>query len=86
MIYYFTEKKGCKSLRDELMLFTSLKEAVDQKEHLEEFSGDEYEVSTGAFIVDYNKLINGITHDVEYEFGVKVNKDFTLTIMQRLTE
>lgn len=54
MIYYFTEKKGCKSLRDELMLFTSLKEAVDQKEHLEEFSGDEYEVR--SIIVDLNTI------------------------------
>ena len=54
MIYYFTEKKGCKSLRDELMLFESLKEAIDQKEHLEEFSGDEYEVR--SIIVDLNTI------------------------------
>ena len=54
MIYYFTERKGCKSLRDELMLFESLKEAIDQKEHLEEFSGDEYEVR--SIIVDLNTI------------------------------
>ena len=69
MIYYFTEKKGCKSLRDELMLFTSLKEAVDQKEHLEEFSGDEYEVI--SIIVDLNTiskvfLQGGCKYDTRY--------------------
>lgn len=54
MIYYFTEKKGIENLRDEVMLFQNFEEAKDQQEHLEEFSGDEYEVR--SIIVDVNTI------------------------------
>lgn len=54
MIYYFVEKKNQKTDRSELMLFADMQEALKDKEHLEDMTGDRYTVK--SLVIDENTV------------------------------